>query len=418
MAAVVGSSPGLKLRAVHVHHGLYPDAGLWTRQAQAQAKALACPFRVLKVEVKRAGGESLEACARRARYAALSQCLAEGEILLTGHHQDDQLETVMLQLLRGAGVAGLASMPALAIFPPGWHCRPLLGFTRDELLQWAQRQQLAWAEEPSNLDVRFDRNYLRHRVLPSLRERWPAAARSVSRSARYCGQAMELLQELAIEDLERAGGPDTLKVPCLLKLSEQRRVNLLRYWVSACGLPTPPARVLAHVTEQLLGADDHALPCLAWPGAQLRRYRGRIFAMPAMQGPPGEPLSFQSGTELQLPASLGTLSLVPGRNGRLDARALDGALLEVRFRIGGERLALAGRGGHHTLRKLFQERGVLPWMRDRIPLLYVNGTLAAVADLWVDESFAARPPAPSLELCWRGHPGVSIQDFPREKPVR
>jgi len=418
MARSVAAQRGQELRAVHVHHGLYPDAERWTELAQAHAREVACPFRILRVEVACAGGESLEACARRARYEALSATMAEGEVLLTGHHQDDQLETVMLQLLRGAGVAGLAAMPPLARFEPGWLCRPLLGFSRQELTQWAQQEQLDWVEEPSNLDLRFDRNYLRHRVLPSLRDRWPSAARSVSRSARYCAEAKDLLQDLAREDLERADGPDTLDAQSLLELSAQRRNNLLRYWLSWRGLPTPPARVLEHVQEQLLGARAHAMPCLAWAGGQLRRYRDRVFAMATLPEPPRDPMSWLPGRDLALPAPLGVLSLVPGRDRGLDPRVLEGASLEVRFRHGGERMALAGRHGHHALRKLFQEYGVLPWMRERLPLLYINGKLAAVADLWVDEDFTLRVPGAALELRWSGHPEVSTQDFLREKPAR
>jgi tRNA(Ile)-lysidine synthase len=416
LSRILERENGQQLRALHVHHGLYPDAEAWTGAARANARAVACPFEVLRVSVQRSGGQSLEDCARRARYQAIAEALLPGEILVTGHHQDDQLETVMLQLMRGAGVAGLAAMPLMAKLGPGHHYRPLLEFSREELLAWAQSERLEWIEEPSNQDLGFDRNYLRHMVLPLLKQRWPAAARAASRSARYCAQAQGLLTQMAAEDLKNCASGEELRVPALLALDSARLANVLRHWVPLRGLPTPPAHVLELVRGQVLEAREQALPRLAWKGGEFRRYRDRLFALDAVPASPAGSIQWSGDAPLDLPHGLGQLSLVagqgtglePGPGPGMDAAALRGGQLDIRFRQGGERLCLAGRQGSRGLRELFQEYGVLPWVRGRIPMLYVDGRLAAVGALWVDQAFAAIEGQPALSLHWDGAPRLLL----------
>ena len=397
-----------RLRAIHIHHGLYSDAEAWTEAARAQAQGLGCNFQVLKVSVQKEPGQSLEDCARRARYQALMQAMDEGEVLLTGHHQDDQLETVLLQLMRGAGVAGLAAMPVIAAFGSGQHFRPLLDFPREALRHWACERGVEWIEEPSNQDTSFDRNYLRHQVLPALMQRWPAAARGASRSARYCGEARGLLEQLAADDYQRCSIDGDLVVQELLALDQPRVGNLVRYWVGRVGLPSPPAHVLDLLPEQVLNAKAQALPCLSWQGAEIRRYRGRLIVQPTQAPGPGGPLAWRVTEELELPSGLGRLSLAEGAGPGLDLAALEGKALEVRFRLGGEKLRLAGRQGSHGLRDLFQEGGVLPWMRDRVPLVYVGGKLAAVGQFWTDQAFASKAGDEARVVVWKGAPRLVL----------
>jgi tRNA(Ile)-lysidine synthase len=401
----VGEIP---LRALHVHHGLYPDAENWTEAACDQARALSCPIEILRVSVDRPGGQSLEDCARRARYQALAAAMLPGEVLVTGHHQDDQLETVILQLMRGAGVAGLAAMPELTALGPGSHFRPLLGFSRSELQGWATAQGLSWVEEPSNLDLSFDRNYLRHEVLPALRHRWPTAARAASRSARYCGEAQALLARQASLDIRDCAQGSELKVECLLAMDSARMGNVLRHWVSGLGLGTPPSHILQLVRSQVLEARQQALPRLAWKGGEFRRYRGMLFALSGVPEAPDTVIGWSGEGPLDLPGGLGRLTLVPGDGPGLDPRMLESGSREIRFRRGGERLRLEGRQGHHGLRELFQERGVLPWVRGQIPLLYVNGKLAAVGNLWVAREFAAGAGSGALSVHWDGAPRLIL----------
>lgn len=397
-----------RLRAIHVHHGLYADAEAWTEAARAQAGALGCDFQVLRVSVRKEPGQSLEDCARQVRYQALLQAMDEGEVLLTGHHQDDQLETVLLQLMRGSGVAGLAAMPVTAAFGSGQHFRPLLDFPREELRHWACQRGIEWIEEPGNLDTNFDRNYLRHQVLPALKQRWPAAARGASRSARYCGEARGLLEQLAEEDLQRCAMDGDLLVEAVKVLAQPRLGNLVRHWVSLAGLPNPPAHVLALLREQVLNAKAQALPCLSWSGGEIRRYRGRLIVQATLAPGPAGSLPWSPATVLALPYGLGYLSLAKGVGPGIDPVALAGEKLEIRFRQGGEKLRLAGRQGSHGLRDLFQEAGVFPWMRDRVPLLYVGGRLAAVGQFWVDQAFVSTPGDEALSVVWKDAPRLVL----------
>src|SRR4029077_5601171 len=185
---------------VHIDHRLHPHSRRWSAHCRRLARSLAVPLEVLSARIARAPGESVEAAARTARYRLLARSLEEGEALLTAHHEDDQLETVLLQLLRGAGLAGMAAMPARAAFARGALVRPLLSWSRAELTAWVRSQGLEWIEDPSNAELRHDRNYLRTRVLPLIRERWPAAAATVARAARHAAEAQRLLEALGGAD--------------------------------------------------------------------------------------------------------------------------------------------------------------------------------------------------------------------------
>jgi tRNA(Ile)-lysidine synthase len=390
------------LRALHVDHGLHPDASRWRDHCAAHCTRLGVAFDTVSVDARPASGESPEAAARTARYTALAGLLRPGEWLLTAHHRDDQAETLLLQLLRGAGIAGLAAMPARTPFAGGWLARPLLDLGRNDLAAYAARHALEWCEDPGNAAVEHDRNYLRHAVLPRLEERWPAVAQCLGRSAAHCAEAAGLLDELAAGDLAAAGvlpGTSTLPLTALRALPSARRRLLLRHWLAGLGLPLPGRRVLARVETEMLGAAPDRNPCIAWPGAELRRYRDLLHAR---RPPPGVVdrvmRSWDPAGPLELP--WGTLRVRPVPGAGIDRAHLEGAEVTVTTRAGGERLRLPGRPTR-PLKKLLQEAEVPPWHRTRLPLVWVNGTLAAVADLWVAAEFAADPGAPGLRLEWQ-----------------
>jgi tRNA(Ile)-lysidine synthase len=380
---------GVNLAAVHVHHGLSPNADLWSEHCLAVCKELDVPCRVSRVQVT-AAGSGLEAAARSARYAALEQALGEGEMLLTAHHQDDQAETLLLMLLRGAGVAGLAAMPPLRRCAAGWLARPLLDLPRDALRHYAQTQGLSWVDDESNFDTSLDRNHLRHDLLPRLRQRWPAASRAMARSAAHLAEAKELLEELAAADLARSGGsrPGTLSVAALGQLTPARRRNLLRYWVRGQGLPLPDSVHLRRIEQEILPARPDAEPHVAWPGAEVRRYRDDLHALWPLAPLPAAELPWTADAPLALSDGR-ILVAVPAAGLGLSAARCAGARITVRFRAGGERCAPVGRGHSHELKKLFQEAGVPPWERERVPLLFVDGVLAQVLGYWICEPFAA-----------------------------
>ncbi len=387
--------PPLGLRALHVDHGLHPDSPRWAAHCRRVARSLGVPLKVCRTQVRRARGESLEASARTARYALLGGALGAGEALLSAHHQDDQLETVLLQLLRGAGLAGLAAMPARAPLGRGSLVRPLLAWSREELTGWVRSQGLAWIEDPSNSEPRLDRSYLRTRVLPLLRARWPAAAATAARTARHAAEAQRLLEALGAADAARAASGAKLSAKLLRALPLERRRNALRFWISARGHRPPPASRLEEIAGPLLEARTDAKPAVAWGGACIERHADLLSLEAASAGRAGPgaasaPRAWRWRREgvCALPARGGELVLRRDARGNLDLDALP-ATLTVRRRGGGERLRPVRGGPRRTLKGLLQQARVPPAERARLPLLFAGERLIAVADRWLDESVQA-----------------------------
>jgi tRNA(Ile)-lysidine synthase len=356
------------------------------------------------VDARAPQGQSPEAWAREQRYQALEKALGEGEMLLTAHHQDDQAETVLLQLLRGAGPRGLAAMPALTRFGRGWLARPLLDFSREDIQCYASQHGLRWMEDPSNRNADFDRNYLRHSVIPRLKERWPGFGRTLARAAQWQAEAAPMLDVLARQDLAACTGrtEGTLSVAALKALDEPRRRQAIRLWLRDLGLPTPAASHLKRIMEDVLNAAWDATPCVAWPGAGVRRYRDSIHAMRPLPGhDPRTVIRWEPSKPLALNIGRLWAEKVEGRG--VKAPFCEGRQLTVRFRRGGERCRPEGRRETHSLKHLFQEAGIPPWRRDRIPLVYLDETLIAVAGCWVCHPFGAGGGKPGWVFRWEDY---------------
>ena len=393
------------LRAVHVDHGLHADSARWAAACQRSCAALDLELDQVRVQVPRRSGESLEAAARAVRYAALGERLQPEECLVTAHHADDQMETVLLQLLRGAGPAGLAAMPAATGFAGGWLIRPLLGFTRDELEGWARGQDLEWQEDPSNRDPGPRRNFLRIAVVPGLRERWPAAAASFGRSAAHCGEARALLDELAGIDLSIVAADGSLDAVALAQLSEPRQRNLLRVWLRQRGVPLPGFRRLQTAVDQLVPARDDAKAEVSWPGGSLRKYRQRIYALDAAQLVQLErdpsPATWTDPRRPQdLGSGLGRLVWFRDPNGGIGERWLGEGSLEIRYRRKGERVLPSGGDHHRRLKSLFQETGLPPWSRSGAPLVFAQNELLAIADRWLAPGALVPPGQAGWRIRW------------------
>lgn len=406
MAAFARARRGLGLGAVHVHHGLHPDADAWTRHCRNMCESLGVGLNVYYAQVPVSSGESLEAAARHARYQLLTKCMQPNDALLMAHHGDDQLETVLMRLMRGAGVEGLAGIPAAREIGPGRLLRPFLNMPRKALGDYARAHALEWLEDPSNEDSRFDRGFLRNEIAGPLARRWPAAVVNVSRCAEHVSAAATLLADLAREDIRRAHGPgSTLDLDRLKGLSPARVRNLLRHWIRDAGFQMPSTARLDSVATTLMGAAHDAEPVVAWEGAEIRRHRGLLYIMPPLPPVPrGWQVTWDAGSSLLLPGRAGRLSVAPAARGGIDAQRLAAGNITVRFREGGERLRPMGDRHHRTLRNLFQERGVVPWMRERVPLVYLDGCLLAVADLWAEDEFSAANGGRGLRFEWQGHP--------------
>ncbi len=402
-----GQARNVPVKAVHVNHGIAPEADDWARRCERQAGALGVALEVVSVVLPEKPAEGLEAAAREARYAALAGRLGSGEVVLTAQHADDQLETFLLQALRGGGPAGLAAMPVRARLGAGWLVRPLLGCARADLAALAAAHGLDVIEDPSNSDPAMDRSYLRNEVLPALYRRWPSAAATVSRSAALCAETAALVEEVGDQELARLmDAPGRLSVPGLLALGAARRHAVLRCWLARQGLALPSRVKLQAMVNEVAGAGHARNPCVQWPGGEVRRHRQRLYAMASLADlPRGLCLEMPLSAPLVLPGGLGRLALVR-RDAGLDPARLAGRRLTVRWRDGGERLVPVGHAVRRPLKDWLREQGVVPWMRARLPLLYAENELVAVADICVAAEFALPANRPGLGLAWLGRPAI------------
>jgi len=369
--------------AIHVDHGLHPDSGGWQDHCRQFADDLGVSCRSYPVTVDDTLRSGPEAAARAARYGVLRTQTRQGDCVLSAHHEDDQAETLLLNLMRGSGIAGLAGIGAAQDFGRGRLLRPLLGVSGEEIEAYAIRHELQWIDDPTNANIRFDRNFLRQEIVPRLAGRWPAISARLRQTAELAGEASSLLQDLADIDLATCGSPERLDVAALRDLSPARQRNLLRRAIGLCGLPPPPATRLYQAIDELIPARQDAQPLVAWQGAELRRYRNHVYIMPVMPEQPGESeLLLQPDAPLDLGPGMGELQLSPDIDGGISP-ALAAAGLQVRYRSGGEEIRPAGHDCTHKLRKLLKREGIVPWMRARLPLLYAGDNLVAVADLWI-----------------------------------
>lgn len=390
----------LALRAVHVDHGLQDSSRAWVRACRLYARELRVPIVVRRVTVDCPKGQSLEAAARVARHAAFASLLRADEALLTAHHLEDQAETVLLQLLRGAGIAGLAAMPARAPLGKGWMLRPLLDVPRASLREYARQRGFDWIEDPMNADRRFDRAYVRHELLAPLQARWPAAARSLARTARHAADARQLLAGIAAKDLLAAmDGPD-LSVPVLRRLPDDRRRNALRAWIVQHGSRVPETRRLAEIAGPMLAARADAQPRVAWDEGGVRRHGNRLVWEPAgaargakmpveaAQGGSAavEDWRWQDIPVIELPGARGRIGIRADEHGALDLDLLPPGLA-VRWRLGGERLRPRRGGPRRSVKRLLQVAGIAPWERAAVPLVYAADRLVAVGERWIDADF-------------------------------
>jgi len=424
----------LRLHAVHVHHGLSPNADAWVTACEAQCQSLRVPLQVMRVDLAPHRALGVEGAARAARYAAFSNAARaiDCRLLLLAQHRDDQAETLLTQLLRGAGVAGLAAMPQARRLGALDILRPLLHNTRADIEAWARQHRLRWIEDESNQDQHRRRNFLRHAVLPRLEQASPAASANIARSAGHLAQAAQLLSVMAREDLQRLAGhtasmpatapqalstaaPQALPIAALLALGELRAANVLREWCVWHGAPQLPTARMAELLRQMATPRGDASPLLQMPGWRFRRYRNLLFLfnnlsdLPAPPGAWSRPWQVPARGDAVLPQHWSELGgwLVPQWSvgeglslARLTVACADAAL-HWRLRRGGERIRLSAAQPSQTLGNLWQAQGLPPWQRQRLPLLWCGDTLLAVPGLGCAADWRAQPGEAGLSLQWR-----------------
>ncbi len=410
LLARLASSHSWKLSALHVHHGISPHADEWASFCGRFCTALGIPFRVEHVNIRPVRHMGIEAAARQLRHEALSN--QPVDFIALAHHQDDQAETLLLQLLRGAGVAGLAAMPpvkpggaARGDVPRPTLLRPLLETSRAELAAYAGAQGLEWVEDESNADERYPRNFLRHRAIPLLEQRFKGVRRTLARSARHFAEADALLDALAEQDAlteqdgERAFDGDTLSAARLAGLDALRAKNLLRWFLHQRNALMPDASRLEEMLRQMVAARQDAQACVGWGRWELRRYRGRVHVC-TRQDEPEPGLLVRWRGEAVLPWAGGLLRFLPASGEGASAEKLAGASVSIRPRERDDTLRPDAARPARSLRYLFQEHGIPPWQRAGWPLLYCGARLVAVPGIAVDCDWRAAAGTPGLVLRW------------------
>ncbi len=354
---------GAALRAIYIDHQLHPDSNHWAEHCARTCHALNVEFEAIRVQLGDASRANLEEAARDARYRVFADKLRSGECLLTAHHADDQAETLLLQLLRGAGVKGMAAMPARRPFDGGQHLRPLLQISRDALHRYALAKGLQWIDDPSNDDHRFDRNLVRQQLLPLLLQRWPNAINNICRSAAHCATAADLMVDTANADLADFADYRQLPVPRLRELDSKHRRNLLRCWIEVRGFRMPSTAQLAQIEASLVTASDDRIGDVQWANGQMRRYADGLYL--AARGELSDAPSFEHSwqnceQDLYIPELQVTLSpnCLPAN--------LPPGIVQVHSRRGGERFYPPGNRQRKQLKKWFQEQRIPPWQRNRV----------------------------------------------------
>lgn len=403
-----------KLTAVYINHGLQQKAESWGKHCENVCRELGVKFLNLKVNAQAQPGESPEEAARNARYTAFKSLLKTGDVLLTAHHDEDQLETVLLHLFRGGGLKGLSGIPASLPFGKGRVIRPLLDVPKSRILEYANHHKLVWIEDPSNQESKFDRNFLRNELIPLIKNRWPSLAVSVARSARHCANSEELLSQLTEEWLNDVinSGDQTLVLPRLRVYSQLQQDLIIRCWFQKLGLKMPSEKLLSQIKNSIIEARDDADPVIKTQDRLIRRYRNNLYLLQDDALIIPSEIHWPSGhTYLQISNNLG-YEVISATSG-IAIGKWQAAEKIIRFRSGGETITLPGREGRHSLKNLFQEQGIPPWERNRIPLIYLDNRLAAVGEHWISAEFYAESDDDNIRIVRK----IPVKDHDAEANV-
>lgn len=386
------------IHAIHVHHGLHPDANAWVQHCQTTCNTLQIPLQVAYIHLNNTLGNSLEEVARQARYAAIQRHLVSDDVVLTAHHADDQAETLLLNLLRGAGTAGLSAIPIRRQWEHVWLLRPLLPWSRVALAAYAQQHDLTWVDDPSNADTRFDRNFIRHQVIPLLQQRWPGAVTTLNRATQHQADADLLLAEQAQADMTACvtiNQTYKLHLSHFAVLSRPRQRNLLRYWLKKLNFIPPSQIKLEQIIDEVMGANADRNPVVSWHGTEVRRYQNQLYAMSTLPAIDKQMvLTWDGVSPLHLPLGYLTCTQQQG----VGIRQIANQTWTIRFRQGGEHIVIHQQ--HKSVKKCLQTQQIPPWLRPFIPLLYVDNTLVAIPGVAVCDAWRVTTSEIGIMLQW------------------
>lgn len=399
------NSPRLKqpVEVVYVDHRLQQQSKEWGSFCGLLCQQYDFSFSSLEIDEEYKNGFSIEEWAREKRYELLADMMNENDILFTAHHQDDQVETFFLHAFRGSGPRGLVAMPGIRKFSNGFHARPLLSCTRKELQRYANEHQLSWKTDPSNDNIRYDRNYLRKSVLPVIEERWPAFRITIARLVRHQQEVKSLLDEIADNDLKQAITEKTyvINIDAINDYSNARKKNLIAYWLKKLDMNLPASRHLNQIITDVLDSEPDKAPCVNWHGVEIRRYRNMLYAMNSLLE---HDQSIHYVWKINQPFQLSEESLVASssKGQGILKECIENQTVEIRYRQGGEKIRPENQSMTKSVKQLFQEKGVLPWHRDRIPLIYIDDQLALIPGICVDEKFCAKENEAAWDIRWSG----------------
>ncbi len=397
-----------RIAAVHVNHGIQEEAASWQGFCENLCASLDIPVRCRSVDLKLAETTgSLENAARIARYQVFEELIEADTVLLQAHHRDDQMETLLLRLMRGAGAQGLSGIPSARKLGAGRLLRPLLEFDRVELLSYARRNELEWVEDASNADQNFDRNYCRHTLLPMIEERWPAYRESWSKTVTLESESLALQQALAEIDLQACLNEDArgLKLDALILLDDPRRRNLLRYWIASKGLADLGWNRLRQLSLEVLSAAEDSA-CLEGDGFSLMRFQGNLFALKSDSHRQQPEQDLQWNLVAAVEGDSNEISLQENGSLRCSVEAgrglsvrKTGETLQIRYRRGGESCRLTGRP-NKLLKKILHEQQVETWLRSRIPLLFSGEELVCIPGIGIAEAYQAEEGEQGWHIQW------------------
>ena len=388
------------IKAIHINHNLHESSKEWVDFAKDACKKYKLPLIIESINPKQEGF-GLEADAREQRYKKFKEIILDNECLLTAHHLDDQIETMLFRIFRGTGLDGLRSIRKKAKFGKGLLCRPLINIPREAIEQYAKLNDIKWIEDPSNKNIDFDRNYLRNNIVPSIKKRWPNAQKTITRLSSLAENNQKLLHELAKEDIGEIEKFNVLDIGILSNKSSLRINNIFRFMILKNKMGMPSLKVLENGIDTLINAKSDS-PTITWDGFSIRKYKNTLyFFNPDLKQDEIRPLKMKWFIDQTI--NLG------GNRGSIQARFIKGqgiALnkcpksLEIKYRKGGEQIKPSGHKITKSLKNLFQENNVLPWVRDQIPLFYLDEELISVGDLWFNQDYKAKEQEDGFLISW------------------